>query len=101
MCQHASSSGGKALNDARPTEFDRALAHRTESNSSPALRHQPDAVVGDLELESVIEPEANVTDTRLGMMRDIGQRLLRDTICGYLDGGGQRRQPVRRIDDDA
>src|SRR6185437_14746345 len=34
------------------------------------------------------------------MAGDVGERLLSDAVCRHLDGGGERRQLVRRIYDD-
>ena len=79
------SGGNKAVS----SQFLRPLTHRDQADANAPLIRKANAIVDDLDVQRVIQRQANVAGGRARMADDIGQRLAADAISRHLDGGGQ------------
>jgi hypothetical protein len=86
---------------ARPTEFDRALAHRGHAHTGTTIFWKPHAVVYYLQSKRIfgpIDPEADAAGVGLRVPRDVVHGLLSDAVAGHLDGSWQRREVLWGLD---
>ena len=94
---------GRRLDGTGAAEFLRTLAHRREAHARAALGWQPHAVLGYLQYQlrstgSTFKREANLTEARLGVTRRVCKGFPGEVVGSNLDGRGQRRQFLGRID---
>ena len=99
--QYTRADRGSRSHLARPTEFDRALAHRGHAHTGTTIFCEPHAVVYYLQSKCIfglIDPEADAAGVSLRVPGDVGHGLLSDAVAGHLDGSGQRREVLWGLD---
>ncbi len=101
---HSRPAPRKSLDLETPAKLLGPLAHRGESDTLSTNLSDAPPIVGDLHKECLrrpVEREADDAIPSLGVAGDVCECFLNDAIRGDLDGGGERRKIVGRVERDS
>src|SRR5438876_819073 len=74
------------------------LTHREQPHTHMVLCWQTHSIINDLQVQCIVDPEADTAGIRLGMAGHVGESLLGNTVRSYLNSRRQRRESVWYLD---
>ncbi len=90
---HTGAATWYSFDEHSSTKLHRPFAYGMEAYTSLAFLLDAASIIGNRKMQRVIECQAYLAVSCLGVLNDVGQRFLRDTVHRHFHSSGQWRQP--------